>query len=350
VDRSRVLAAIRQGCVDPFVCSRYYGKDSPSPPPAPDYTGAAQATAAGNLEATRAAAAANRVNQVTPYGNLTYTQQNNQTFDQAGYDAALAKYQSDLAAYNAQSEGLPGAVHVSPIKNAPVAPNRSSYLIDNPDIGWTATTTLSPEQQAIYNSNTALTQGLLGTAQKGLSSVDRLLSDPTIDESRLPQSMINPGESYIDASQRLMQPQFDRQRSMFGTQMANQGIPTSSEAYMAGDQALSDNQNRAMLQAIQTGMGQNTAARQAGIQEQTYLQDRPLNIVNALRTGNQTQLPQFTNVPQQATTQGADLLGAMQGQTQYNQGLYNSQAAQAAQDTQGMYGLGSAALTALAMF
>ena len=44
-----------------------------SAPPAPDYTGAAQATAAGNLEAARATAAANRVNQYTPYGSLEYS-------------------------------------------------------------------------------------------------------------------------------------------------------------------------------------------------------------------------------------------------------------------------------------
>ena len=47
---------------------------APSPPPAPDYTGAAQATAAGNLQAAQTATAANRVNQVTPYGNLNYTE------------------------------------------------------------------------------------------------------------------------------------------------------------------------------------------------------------------------------------------------------------------------------------
>ena len=38
------------------------GKSS-STPPAPDYKAAAEATAAGN-----------RINQVTPYGNLTYTE------------------------------------------------------------------------------------------------------------------------------------------------------------------------------------------------------------------------------------------------------------------------------------
>ena len=50
------------------------GGGSSSPPAVPDYTGAANATAAGNLAAAQAATAANRVNQNTPYGNLNYTQ------------------------------------------------------------------------------------------------------------------------------------------------------------------------------------------------------------------------------------------------------------------------------------
>jgi hypothetical protein len=41
----------------------------------PDYAGAARETAAGNLNAARTATAANRVNQVTPYGSLKYTQE-----------------------------------------------------------------------------------------------------------------------------------------------------------------------------------------------------------------------------------------------------------------------------------
>jgi hypothetical protein len=45
---------------------------APSAPAAPDYRAAAQETAAGNIDAARLATAANRVNQVTPYGNLTY--------------------------------------------------------------------------------------------------------------------------------------------------------------------------------------------------------------------------------------------------------------------------------------
>jgi len=46
---------------------------APSAPAPPDYTGAAQQTAQGNIDAARLAVAANRVNQYTPYGSLEYT-------------------------------------------------------------------------------------------------------------------------------------------------------------------------------------------------------------------------------------------------------------------------------------
>jgi hypothetical protein len=43
---------------------------------------------------------------------------------------------------------------------------------------WTQTTTLSPEQQALYNSATGLKQGALDTAQTGLSNVQNTLATP----------------------------------------------------------------------------------------------------------------------------------------------------------------------------
>ena len=49
-----------------------FGKDEAPPPP--DYAAAARETAQGNLDMARAATAANRVNQITPYGSLTYKQ------------------------------------------------------------------------------------------------------------------------------------------------------------------------------------------------------------------------------------------------------------------------------------
>ena len=43
-------------------------------PDVPDYSALAEQTAANNLKATQAATAANRINQITPYGSLQYTQ------------------------------------------------------------------------------------------------------------------------------------------------------------------------------------------------------------------------------------------------------------------------------------
>jgi hypothetical protein len=99
-------------------------------PPPPDYVGAAQQTAAGNLEAARANAAANRVNQVTPYGNLTYKISGKDSFG------------NDL---------------------------------------YTATQSLTPAQQDILNRQTGLNSGLLNTAQQGLNYASNLLAKPGVD-------------------------------------------------------------------------------------------------------------------------------------------------------------------------
>ena len=261
-----------------------------SQPKAPDYTGAAQATAAGNLETARAAAAANRVNQVTPYGSLTYT-------------------------------------HTG-----------------TGDDGWTATQTLSPAQQQQLDLANNLSTGLLTTAQTGLEYVDNALgTGGKLDESRLAQPGIS-GQTVQDAVMSRLQPQIDRNNESLRTRLANQGLMEGSEAYKNAMTEQSQKENDLYTQAALQGINTGLTARQQGIQEQYTAQDRPLNIVNALRTGNQVQTPQFVNVPQQQTTSGADLLGAQQAQ--YNAALGNANAENA--QTGGLLGtagsLGAAAL------
>ena len=73
---SLLKETIRQGCVDPWAASVLW-KSSPSPPPSPDYVGAAVQTAAGNKENSIAAQQGSMVNQNTPYGSLTYSQDGN---------------------------------------------------------------------------------------------------------------------------------------------------------------------------------------------------------------------------------------------------------------------------------
>ena len=172
------------------------------PPPAPDYAGAANATAAGNLEAAKVAAAANRVNQVTPYGNLTYTQNQNSgsTFDQAGYDAALSKYnqqQQQSTPSNGQFSNAKGGQ--TPQPNGITAPNRADYTHggNNYDT-YTATQTLSPAEQDKLDQNNKLSSSLLNTAQLGLNGVNNSLKQG-FDFNALPAQQVNAGQTAQNA-------------------------------------------------------------------------------------------------------------------------------------------------------
>lgn len=252
-----------------------FGKDEAPPPP--DYAAAAKETAQGNLDMARAATAANRVNQVTPYGNLTYTQ--------TGTD---------------------------------------SY--GNPM--WTATQELSPEQEQIRLQQAGLSSGLLRTAQKGLDYAGNIMEKPGIDMSMLPQVGINPGEMYSDAIMRRLQPQLQMEKSQFDAQMANQGIPTNSEAYANAKRQFDQTQNDRLTSAIIGGMNTGLNANQQAFAQAGYNQMQPINVINALRTGSQVQAPNFVNSANQATTQGPDILGAT-GQ-QYNAQLAQTNANNAA--------------------
>ena len=75
------------------------GKKSPKPPPAPDYAAAATAQGQANLDAARLTARISNPNISTPLGGQRVTF-GKSTFDQAGYDKAMADYQKQLADYN----------------------------------------------------------------------------------------------------------------------------------------------------------------------------------------------------------------------------------------------------------
>ena len=330
------------------------GKDSGSPPE-PDYKGAAEAKATGDLEAARAAAAANRVNQVTPYGNLTYSN-TGRKFDQAAYDAAMDAYRENLAAYGSGQQQA-GA--------SPVAPRYEDYYTGTVDDGWTATQTLSPDQQALLDQQNKTSLGLASLADTGLGYVRDTLSKPfsmegapdtpEVYDSRGAPAIYSGDTAWNQAYNAIVnrnQPLMDRADAANRTQLANQGITQGSEAYrnsmddrsranndfllgaqqQAGQedsrryaQALSARQNYAQEQN-QT-YNQGLLGRQNYLQEQSFLRNEPLNMLNAVRTGSQVTNPSFVSVPQQAATSGADYLGAAQGQNQYNMGLYNSETA-----------------------
>ncbi len=304
------------------------GGDEPAPP---NYEGAAKQTAAGNLEAARVGTNANRVNQYGPGGSIVYARQPG-SFDQTGYDAALA---------SARAGGT-------------AAPDINLY--GNPD-QYQVTTSLSPQQQALYDIKGQTDLSLGNLAFTGVNKAQGLLSNPELDLSGIPKRAINPGQTGQDAIMARMQPVLDRQREALRTQLANQGLgmptttdangnPNGGEAYRNAMFDQNQRENDFYLGAVNSGLNLDTQGRQQGIQEQAFLQDRPLNLINALRTGTQVQGPQFMNVPQQATTQGADYLTAAGNRGTAANNIYNSQVGRQNAMTSGLFDLGASGLQA----
>lgn len=264
---------------------------APSAPAAPDYTGAAYATAQGNLDAARAAAAANRVNQVTPYGNLNYS-------------------------INGQDP------------------------YGNPT--WTATTALNDVGTQLLNNQNAASLGLGQTINAALGRTQETMGQGF--NPNLPSTGMNPGQSYQDAYMQRLSPQINQSRESFDVKMANQGIPVDSEAYKRAALTQSQKENDLLAAATTQGFGVGQQANQQAYNQAMTNYNLPLNTLNSLRTGAQVQNPTFINAPQQATTSGADLLGATQ--MGYNAQLGASNAANAAQSNfnSGLMGLAGAGI------
>jgi hypothetical protein len=267
---------------------------APSAPAPPDYAAAARETAAGNLSAAQTATAANRVNQVTPYGNLNYAE--------TGTDS----------------------------RGNPI---------------WTATQTLSPAQQQLLDYQNQTSMGLGRLAGQGLGYVENMLNTP-FDTSALPTTGFNPSQSYQDAYMQRLQPQIQQGQEQLQQRLANQGIGIGSEAYDRAMMQQQQRENDLLLGATTQGFGVGQQARQQALQEQAYLRNEPLNTLSAVRTGAQVQGPQFVNSFNQATTGGADILGASQMGYNAQMGDFNQKQAAQQNFNQGLMGLGAAGIMA----
>ena len=260
---------------------------APQAPAAPDYTQAAQATATGNLDAARAATAANRVNQVTPYGNLDYS-----------------------------------------------ITGQDPY--GNPT--WTAKTSLSDVGQKLLDTQNQTSLGLGGTINAQLGQVQNTMGQGF--NPNLPSTGMNPGQSYQDAYMQRLNPQIQQGREKLNNDLANSGIPVGSEAYNRAMMSQGQKENDLLLGATTQGFGVGQQANQQAYNQAMTNYNMPLNTLNALRSGSQVQNPTFQNAPQQATTSGADILGA--SQMGYNAQMGGFNAANAAQSNfnSGLMGLG----------
>lgn len=324
-----------------------------SAPKAPDYAAAARETAAGNADAARISAKANRVDQYTPYGNLTYFNPTSNQLNESAYNAAMQKYQSDLAAYNkggssTQSPIVPGMSNLpgygaGASVTAPTAPTREQFMTGYDPDRWALKVDLSPEQQQLLDAQNKTSIGLAGLQNQGLDYVSNMLSRP-FDQGALPAQTVNAGETGQDAILRRLQPTMDRQDEALRSRLQNQGITIGSDAYGAEMYNQAQKNNDMQLAAAIRGIDVGNQARQQSIQEQSFFRNEPLNTLNAVRTGAQVTNPSFTNVPQQQTTAGPDMLSAANMQYGAAMNAYNADQAAGAGLMGGLFSLGSAAM------
>lgn len=268
-----------------------FGKSDP--PPAPDYAGAAQATAAGDLKNAQFATKANRINQNTPYGSLSY--QYTPQYDAEGNETGA---------------------------------------------GWTQNQTLAPQAQETLNKQLALSNQYADVAGIGFNKARASLEDPTLDMSGIPDRAINVGQTAQQAIMSRLNPQMQQREEQLRQQLANQGIGLGSTAFGREMANYNQGRNDLEMQAALQGISLDQANRGAALQEQAYLKDRPLNLINALRTGAQVQNPQFQQFAQQQTTRGPDMLGAANAQYGAQMDAYNADQAQSQGLFSGIVGIG----------
>ena len=375
----------------------------PAAPAAPDYTGAAVAQGAANLDAARATAKLSNPNIYSPYGNQTVTYESDvPTITQTlTPEAQKTLNEQQQGQYGLAALGNQGVANASAVFNTP-------FSFGGPDVK----TSLAPVG-ALQNMPAG---DVYGKAQGGVTGPN-LTS--TLDTSNVAKMPINAGTTAQQAIMARLEPQLQRNRVSTETQLINQGLRPGSEAYNNAAQLLGQQENDQRTQAVLQGLGldmsanaqgygqalstgqfgnetqlagfnANLANQQAGNQAiaQNYgqglssaqaqnaqiaqqfnqnqqeaqfantaqqqalaqaIQQRqlPLNEINALMSGSQIQNPQFQQYTG-ANVAAAPIANATAQQGAFNQNLYNQQTGTYNTNLAGLYSLGGAGAKAFA--
>ena len=253
-----------------------------SSPKPPDPYQTAQAQAGMNRDTALTTQATNMTNQVTPYGNLTYNQTGNSSFvDSNGKTVTTPTY--------------------------------------------TATTTLSPEQQQILDQSNQASLGLGKLANQQIGSITDQLSKPfDYTTSDAEDYAYNLGSKRLD-------PRFAQESDDLRSQLIASGIRPGTAAYAQQMNTFNQGKNDAYDQLA-------LGAQQQGYQQALTTYNNPINTISALTSGSQVTNPTFVNTPQ-TSVGGVDYSGLVN--TNYNQ-----QAAQSSATAGGLFGLLGTGLTA----
>lgn len=249
-----------------------------STPKPPDPYETAQAQGDANREAAIASSIVNNMNEVSPYGNVTYSR---------------SGYESDGAGHNVPR--------------------------------FTRTVELTPDQQTMLDQQNRLGIDLNDLAIGQVNRLEGVLDTP-IDLGTTEQARTDAQEALLSR----MEPQFDRDRAQLESSLVNRGMVPGSEGYNEAMDELNRRETDARFQAVLHGGAEQ--AHQAGLK--LAERNQPINEVSALMSGGQVTVPQFS-APYQQGIEPAPVADSV-----WN--AYNAEANSAASMNAGLFGLAAA--------
>lgn len=259
------------------------GKPRAPQPPDPAKTASAQGQI--NLQTAVAQQQLSNINQVTPDGNLTFSQTG--TFK--------------------STDPLTGKVTDVPTS--------------------TATQTLSPEQEAIKTQTDAAELNLAGTAANQSSFLKDFLGKRVDLNNEATEARL------FELGRKRLDPALAERRQRSEQNLADRGLKFGSDDFDRGIEQVTQGENDAYNQLLLGGRGQ-------AVQETLTERNQPINEIIGLLSGSQVQQPNFVNTqpPQLANV---DFAGLTQDNFNSQLGIFNQRNKQRQNVLGGLFGLGS---------
>jgi hypothetical protein len=387
------------------------GKSTPSAPAAPDPFATARAQTGSNTSTAIANTVLGNANETGPLGSVRYQQNGSYrlgepVLDAQGNPTTTRRWVADgsgtpndpqyrqavggsyAGGPDANGQSGSGVSYIDSRTGQPWQDSSSggSWVEDQAmsyrDIPqWERITSLSPEQQALYDKTNSVQQKFLDIANSQAGRLQSSLGTP-LDFSGVPdytkdvlaKILAAPtGTDFSADRQRVEQslydrlnPQLERDRSALENQLVNQGFSRGTEAFknetdssnrQANDARLgviaAGGQEQSRLQNMQmndfgTMLQQLQAAgtsRDRSIQEMMTQRNAPINEISALLGQSQVSMPQFT--PYQGGTVANTPVGDyVYKSADINQKNYAAETAANASTMGGLFGLGGSIFSA----
>jgi hypothetical protein len=335
-------------------------------PPTPDYLGAAKQQGIDNLAAAKQSNIMSNPNMYTPFGTQTVSY-SSPTFDQSGFDTALAKYNAgniDRNQYYRQSDSAGDSAaggtyfdqagfDAAQAKRG-AAPTREAFMVGGGQP--TVTQTLTPQAQQTLDSQQRVQTALANLGETGIANARATLERPfvptsteiqrnfggygevpnasnfmaktdvplqySIDTSGAAAMPINAGTTAQDLILKRLNPTLEAGDVSFRQQLANQGLTPGTEAYDKAFRNREMSKNDLYSQAALQGINLDMAARNQSVNE----------LLGLGTFGNQAQLAGaglYNSAMGQNYGQGMQTQG-----TQFSQGLNKAQFQNTAQQQQ----------------